>query len=88
MFTFTLPVQIGTETFVPHAYLACKKDGSRYVEAEIIKGKVSMLQQKKDGTWKFRTDGVTDFTLDAIGKTVFLNQADAENELRRKVKEF
>ena len=47
-----------------------------------------MLQQKKDGTWKFRTDGVTDFTLDAIGKTVFLNQADAENELRRKVKEF
>jgi hypothetical protein len=47
-----------------------------------------MLQQKKDGTWKFRIKSFTDCTLDAIGKSIFLNREDAEEYLKQWVKEL
>lgn len=53
--------------------------------AEIIEGKVSMLQQKADGTWKIRItrrSSVEDITLDEIGKTVFLSREEAEMVLK------
>lgn len=51
---------------------------------EIEKGKITMLQQKADGTWKFRvtTDFSHDVTTDAIGKTVFLTRVEAEAVLK------
>lgn len=51
---------------------------------EIENGKITMIQQKADGTWKFRvtTDFSRDVTIDAIGKTVFLSRADAEAALK------
>lgn len=54
--------------------------------AEIIEGKVSMLQQKADGTWKIRItrrSSVEDITPDEIGKTVFLTREEAERALRK-----
>ena len=49
----------------------------------VTKGKVSMLQQKADKSWKFRmsVDGsVIDFTIDAIGDYIFLTEEDAKAE--------
>lgn len=50
---------------------------------EIEKGKITMIQQKADGTWKFRvtTSFSHDVTLDALGKTVFLSKEEAEKAL-------
>lgn len=47
----------------------------------IIKGKVSMLQQKADKSWKFRvsnSSSLHDYTLDDIGLNVFLSEKQAE----------
>lgn len=46
----------------------------------VYKGKVSMLQQRADKSWKFRmsVDGsVQDFTMDTIGDYIFLTEEDA-----------
>ncbi len=86
MYTFTLPIQIGTKVFAPCVHRRCTQDGEWYIEAEIREEEVSMLQQKKDGTWKFRINGFTDCTLDVIGKGVFLNREDAEDNLKQRVK--
>ena len=47
----------------------------------IIKGKVSMLQQKANKTWKFRVScggSLHDYALDDIGAFVFLTEKEAE----------
>ena len=51
---------------------------------EIENGKITMIQQKADGTWKFRvtTDFSRDVTTDAIGKTLFLSREEAEAVLK------
>lgn len=51
---------------------------------EIESGKITMIQQKADGTWKFRvtTDFSNDVTTDAIGKTVFFSREEAEAALK------
>ncbi len=60
--------------------------------ATIRKGKVSMLQQKADGTWKFRVSfpgsgGVYDYKVSDIGKcedySIHLSKAMAERALLR-----
>lgn len=51
----------------------------------VSKGIVSMLQQKADGTWKFRiSDGssVWDRPMSAIGQTIFLSLEEAERRLQ------
>lgn len=54
-------------------------------EWEIKEGKISMIQQKADKSWKFRVTenhSVQDYTVDKIGKTVFLTREEAEAKLR------
>lgn len=54
-------------------------------DAEIREGKVSMLQQKADKSWKIRisiNSSVQDITTDEIGKTVFLTKEEAEGALK------
>lgn len=49
----------------------------------IISGKVSMLQQKADKSWKFRVSdsgSVSDYTFDEIGKYIFLSREAADTE--------
>ena len=52
----------------------------------IKEGKISMIQQKADKSWKFRVTenhSVQDYTVDKIGKTVFLTKEEAEQALRK-----
>lgn len=54
-------------------------------DTEIRAGKVSMLQQKADKSWKIRisvNSAVYDITIDEIGKTVFLTREEAEQALK------
>lgn len=50
----------------------------------ITSGKITMIQQKADKTWKFRvtTAFSHDVTIDAIGKTIFLTREEAEAALK------
>jgi hypothetical protein len=51
---------------------------------ELEEGKVSMLQQKVDKSWKiriFRNGYVCDYTIDDFNKYLFTNKASAEAEL-------
>ena len=51
----------------------------------IGEGKVSMIQQKADKSWKFRVTknhSVQDYTTGSIGKTVFLTREEAERALK------
>ena len=57
----------------------------QHKETEIREGKVSMLQQKADKSWKIRisvNSSVYDITLDEIGKNVFLTKEAAEQALK------
>ena len=51
----------------------------------IKEGKISMIQQKADKSWKFRVTenhSVQDYTVDKIGKTIFLTKKEAEQALK------
>ena len=57
---------------------------------ELKKGKVSMLQQKADKSWKIRITVrslVWDFTPNEIGKRYFLTKEEAEKALERSKEE-
>lgn len=72
-----LPCKVGDEVYFLRHYF----DGS----AEIVQGKISMLQQKSDLSWKFRVSeggSVFDRKMDDIGKTIFLTIDEAEAALR------
>lgn len=79
-----LPLYIGQQVwFVRHWYFSDK--------LEIIEGKVSMLQQKADKSWKFRISeggSVSDYTIKDIGKTIFLSLTEAEEEYNSKLREI
>lgn len=71
-----LPCKVGDVVYFLRHYF----DGS----AEIVQGKISMLQQKSDLSWKFRVSeggSVFDRKMDDIGKTVFLTREEAEAAL-------
>lgn len=72
-----LPCYIGQEVW----YLSEHFNGS----VEIEKGKISMLQQKADKSWKFRfshNSSVWDFKIDDIGVRYFLTKEEAEEKLK------
>ena len=72
------PCYIGQEIW----YIRNHYDG----RIEIIKGKVSMLQQKSDKSWKIRitvNSSVWDFTSNEIGTEYFLTREEAEKALER-----
>lgn len=62
-------------------------------QVTVTKGKVAMIQQKADKSWKFRisrTGSVYDCQLSAIGDYIFLDEASANtkaDELRRSTTE-
>lgn len=54
---------------------------------EIEEGKISMIQQKADKSWKFRitvNSSVWDFTPDKIGTIYFLTKEEAERALKER----
>lgn len=81
-----LPAYIGQQVWVVNAWR-----GSWGYSVEVKEGKVSMLQQKVDKSWKFRVSHsgyVSDFTPDDFGTRVFENKPDAEAYAKQKEEEF
>lgn len=73
------PCYIGQEIW----YISKHYDG----RIEIIKGKVSMIQQKADKSWKIRitvNSSVWDFTPNEIGTEYFLTREEAEKASERR----
>ena len=71
------PVKVGDPVFRIRTW-----DGKRVVE-----GKISMIKQKSDLSWKFRGigryfEGSCDYTIADIGTTIFLTREDAEKKLK------
>jgi hypothetical protein len=55
-----------------------------HAPAEILDGRVSMIQQKADRSWKVRIStkyGTDDLKAEDLGKWVFLNKKEAEEAL-------
>ena len=79
-----LPVYVGRPVwYVQHWYYTNK--------VEIKEGKVSMLQQKADKSWKFRVSeggSVSDYVLADIGNRIFLTLPEAELERDKIIKEL
>jgi hypothetical protein len=78
-----LPAYIGQKVWIACAWWMCSGD----VKSDVREGKVSMIQQKADGSWKIRvsTDHVTDFTIEEFNKHVFLTEEEAEQDRIRRV---
>lgn len=57
-----------------------------WFDSEAVKGKISMLQQKADGSWKIRVSdsvGVKDFPITEIGNVIFFTKEEAEKKLKK-----
>jgi hypothetical protein len=70
-----LPAFVGQKVWIINRWLS---------KCEICEGKVSMLQQKADKSWKIRvsiTGSVQDYTLETFEKEVYLSKAEAEKAL-------
>jgi hypothetical protein len=86
-----LPAYIGQSIFVlnsKHRYIDSK---FTLVDWEVQEGKVSMIQQKADKSWKFRAtinSSVGDYTLDEVGKYIFFSEAEAIVERDKRLKEL
>jgi hypothetical protein len=80
-----LPIHIGKPVWVAKAYY---NKLSNQIHTRLDKGKVSMLQQKVDKSWKFRvtTKYVSDYTLDDIGIYIFFTEEEAKKALAEKIK--
>jgi hypothetical protein len=58
---------------------------------EVKEGKVSMLQQKVDKSWKIRItikSSVCDYTLDEFNEYIFTSEAEAIKECNRRIQEL
>lgn len=82
-----LPVYIGQPVWVPHAWYNISR---KEIISELCEGKISMLQQKADKSWKFRvsTKYVSDYTVDDIDDSVFLTKEAGEEALNKIIKDL
>lgn len=85
-----LPYYIGQKVWLTY----CRKPQPNFNlkgRAEVREGKISMLQQKADKSWKFRVSeggSVCDYTPDDIGKSIFLSEEPAILKVEAYKKEF
>ena len=78
-----LPCEVGQKVWF------LKSTNWQHSEWEVAEGKVSMLQQKVDKSWKVRishNSSVWDITLDKIGTKYFLSREEAEKALAERSK--
>lgn len=78
-----LPAYVGQQVWLVYTWF----DG----RVEIKEGKVSMLQQKVDKTWKIRIScngSVSDYTVEDFGNYVFLTREAAEAHASQKENEL
>lgn len=80
-----LPVYIGQKVWIPYAWYNIPR---KEIISELREGRVSMLQQKADKSWKFRVSHsyVSDFKLEDINNHVFFTKEAGEEALNRIIK--
>lgn len=86
-----LPTYIGQPIFILNSKYSRVDDKFIIIDWEVQEGKVSMIQQKADKSWKFRAtvnSSVGDYTLDEVGKYIFFSEADAITERDKRLKEI
>lgn len=82
-----LPAYIGQQVWRAGAWWHY----SGTVKSEVKEGKVSMIQQKADGSWKIRVSAassVSDYTIEEFNQRVFLTEEAAEEDRIRLVKKI
>lgn len=80
-----LPAYVGQPVWIPYVHYY------RELYSKVEAGKVSMLQQKADGSWKIRISrngSVADYTIEDFGKYVFTTEEAAELERRKRTEEI
>ena len=83
-----LPAYVGQKVwtiFIKHEFI---KETNKFEISgyELKNGKVSMLQQKADKSWKIRisrSGGVADYTIDEFNRLVYVTEEAAKAELAR-----
>lgn len=86
-----LPAFVGQQVW--HVRDRYKYEDGRFEIADFVikEGKVSMLQQKADTSWKIRiteNNSVSDFTLDRFNECVFSTEEAAIKEQAKRMKEL
>lgn len=86
-----LPVYIGQPVWTIRSMYQWAAEDFKIFDYELESGKISMIQQKADKSWKFRAtinSSVSDYTLDEVGKNIFFSEAEAMEECNRRVAEI
>jgi hypothetical protein len=81
------PAYIGQPVWVPFAwYNIARKE----IISELREGKISMLQQKADKSWKFRVTHqyVSDYKVEDINSCVFFTKDAGEEALNKQIKKL
>ena len=81
------PAYIGQKVWIPYAWYNISR---KEIISELREGKISMLQQKADKSWKFRVSAkyVADYTLEDIDDSVFFTKEAGEEALSRIIKDL
>ncbi len=82
-----LPAYIGQQVWLAYAWYMY--NGT--IKSEVREGKVSMIQQKVDGSWKLRVSvasSVSDYTIEEINQRIFLTEEGAEEDRIRLVEKI
>jgi hypothetical protein len=86
-----LPAYVGQQVFRLRSKFEYDGRNFNMVGYAIEEGKVSMIQQKVDGSWKIRVSTrqySADYTVEEFNKYVFLTEAGAEEDRIRLVKKI
>ena len=86
-----LPVYVGQPVWYISSVSDWVEGQFKKVDFIVKEGKVSMLQQKVDKSWKFRvshTSYVSDYKLEDLGTCIYTNLEDAEAEALKRKKEL
>lgn len=81
------PAYIGQKVWVPFAWYNIPR---KEIISELREGKISMLQQKADRSWKFRVSHsyVSDYKVEDINKNVFFTKEAGEEALNVIIKDL
>lgn len=78
-----LPAYVGQKVWLLHSNLVYTEGKFIITNYEIKEGKVSMIQQKADRSWKIRissqSSGVADYTIEEFAELVYLTEASARD---------
>ena len=86
-----LPAYVGQQVWLLQSIRKWDNSQYRIVGFELEEGKVSMLQQKADKSWKIRITRnhyVSDYNIDEFNSCVFTDYTTAITELRKQEQEF